>query len=87
MKEIDFETAKAIHEIGKKTDRAALKIIKKLGLKDKQAISEDELLVVVKVFYPEDYAYKMNILLESKYFKTVYFLDLKAKRDDSELIY
>ncbi len=84
MKEVNSETALAVHELGVKIDQEALKIIKELGLKDKQQITEDDLVVVTRAKYPNDYDKKLNCLLASKYFDTFYILDLTAKRDDSD---
>ena len=63
--------------ISDETDGAALKIIAELRLKNNQQISEDDLVTVVKTLYPEDYQEKLEALLNSRYMKAIYIVDLK----------
>lgn len=64
-------------------DRKALAVIKDLGLKDRQQVTEDDLLTVVKAYYGDKYPEALSDLLNSIYFKTVYVIDLKSKPDSS----
>jgi hypothetical protein len=57
-------------------DEAALKIIRALGLKNNQQISEDDLSTVIKALYPKEYQTKLEALLNSKYLKAHYTVDL-----------
>jgi hypothetical protein len=66
----------SVKEVSDETDKVALKLIDELGLKDKQQISEDDILTVVKALYPEDYQAKLETLLNSKYFNAFYVIDL-----------
>jgi len=86
MKDIYFKSAEKVHEINEKSDKTALKIIKELGLKDKQQISDHELFTIVKAIYPDDYDLKMNILYNCKYLSTIFIVDLKAERNDDDLL-
>jgi len=86
VKDIDFKSAEKAHEINEKSDKTALKIIKELGLKDKQRISDHELFTIVKAIYPDNYDLRMNILYNCKYLSTIFVVDLKAERNDNDLI-
>lgn len=66
----------AAKEVSDKTDKVALEVIGELGLKNKQQISEDDLLTVVKSLYPDDYQDKLEALLNSKYLRAYYIIDL-----------
>jgi hypothetical protein len=83
---VDFKTAKKVHEIEIQSDRVALKYLKKLGLKDKQLVNEDELVTIVQAMYPDNYDVIVNVLMNSVYLKWHFVVDLKAKRDSSDLL-
>ena len=61
-----------------KEDEAALRIIRELGLKNSQQISEDDLCTVVKALYPKEYQTKLEALLNSKYLKAYYTIDVRT---------
>jgi hypothetical protein len=64
-------------------DRKALLVIKDLGLKDGQQVTEDDLLTVVRAYYGDKCDEVLSDLLNSIYFKTVYVINLKAQPDSS----
>ncbi len=57
-------------------DEAALRLIRELGLKNNQQISEDDLCTVVAALYPKEYQTKLEALLNSKYLKAYYTVNL-----------
>lgn len=59
-----------------KEDEAALRLIRELNLSDNQQISEDDLCTVVEALYPKEYQTKLEALLNSKYLKAYYTVDL-----------
>jgi hypothetical protein len=68
----ELKKAEVTKRINNDADEAALKIIRELGLKDNQQISEDDLCTVVKALYPKEYQTKLEALLNSKYLKAYY---------------
>jgi hypothetical protein len=61
-------------------------VIEDLGLKEGQQISEDDLCTLVQATYGEVSDAVLNDLFASVYIKKIYVIDLKAKRDESELL-
>ncbi len=59
-------------------DETALKIIHELGLKNNQQISEEDLYTITKALYPKEYQTKLETLLNSKYLKAYYTVDLRT---------
>jgi hypothetical protein len=72
-----LKKAESTKETCNDADQGALKIIRELGLKDNQQISEDDLCTVVAALYPEEYQTKLEALLNSKYLKAYYTVDLR----------
>jgi hypothetical protein len=72
-----LKKAYATKETYNGTDDAPLKIIRKLGLKSKQHISEYDLCTVAEALYPKEYPQtKLDALLNSKYLKAYYTVEL-----------
>jgi hypothetical protein len=71
-----MKKAESTNETCNEADEAALRLIRELGLKNNQQISEDDLCTVVKALYPKEYQTKLEALLNSKYLKTYYTVDL-----------
>jgi glycerol-3-phosphate dehydrogenase len=63
----------------KPKNKLLLGLIRELGLKDNQQISEDDLCTVVKALYPKEYQTKLEALLNSKYLKAYYTDDLYTR--------
>jgi hypothetical protein len=61
-----------------KEHEVALRIINELGLNNTQQISEDDLCTVVKALYRKEYQTKLEALLNSKYLKAYYTVDLRT---------
>jgi hypothetical protein len=72
----ELKKAEVTKSINNDADEAALKIIRELDLKNNQQISEDDLCTVVKALYPKEYQTKLEALLNSKYLKAYYTVDL-----------
>jgi hypothetical protein len=62
----ELKKAESTNEACNKTDEAALKIIRELGLKNNQQISEDDLCTTAKALYPEGLQTKIEAPLKSK---------------------
>ena len=75
-----------MYEKGLETDKKALAVIHELGLKEGQQISENDLCTLVQAVYGENSDAVLADLLSSVHFKTIYAVDLKAKRDDADLL-
>jgi hypothetical protein len=73
-----LKKAESAKEVCNGVDDAALKIIRELGLQNNQQISEDDLCTVVKALYPKEYQTKLEALLNSKYLKAYYTVDLRT---------
>jgi hypothetical protein len=74
----ELKKAESTNQVCNDADEAALKIISELGLKNNQQISEDDLCTVVKALYPKEYQTKLETLLNSKYLKAYYTIELYA---------
>jgi hypothetical protein len=86
MDSVGFKTKRSVYEIDKESDRKARAVIKDLGLRDKQQVNSEDLYRLVKVIYGSACEVVLADLLDSVHLKTVYVIDLKAKRDESDLI-
>jgi hypothetical protein len=73
-----LKKAESAKEVCNGADEAALRIIRELGLQNNQQISEEDLCTVVKALYPKEYQTKLEALLNSKYLKAYYTVDLRT---------
>jgi glycerol-3-phosphate dehydrogenase len=78
MGAIELKKAESAKEVCNDADEPALRIIRELGLKNNQQISEDDLCTVVAALYPKEYQTKIEALLNSKYLKAYYTVDLRT---------
>ncbi len=75
----ELKKAESIKKASNETkNQAALRLIREVGLKNNQRISEDDLCTVVAAFYPEECQTILEALLNSKYLKTYYSIDLRT---------
>jgi hypothetical protein len=59
-------------------DETVLNIFHELGLTHNQQISEEDLYTITKALYPKEYQTKLEALLNSKYLKAYYTVDLRT---------